>query len=111
MSSKRGGRRSGAGRPKGSRNRYNADMENLLQERMAEIGHEGYDPVVALAEIGLDENNPIEIRLRAHAEVAQYVRTKRMATAVSCVDERTMTRAERRRRIRELSKVLGYRGA
>jgi hypothetical protein len=83
MSSGRGGKREGGGRPKGSRNTYNAAIEKLLEERMGELGCDDYDLVVAMAEITLNEDNPIELRFRAHSEVAQYVRTKCRSMAVS----------------------------
>jgi len=78
---------------------------------MKELGHEDYDPVVAMAEIGLNENNPIEIRFRAHAEVAQYVRTKCRSLAVSqTVTHNTeqLSPEARRRRIKELSDACGF---
>jgi hypothetical protein len=77
MASNLGGKREGAGRPKGSRNKYNCEMEGLLKARMAELGHFDYDPVVCMAEIALDASNPIELRFKAHSEVAQYVRAKK----------------------------------
>ncbi len=111
MSSGRGGKREGAGRPKGSRNTYNVAMEELLQEHMAETGHENYDPVVAMAEIALNEDNPIELRFRAHAEVAQYVRTKCRSLAVSQTvthHAEQLSPEARRRRIKELSEACDH---
>ena len=111
MSSRRGGKREGAGRPKGSRNRYNAEMEKLLQAHMDELGHENYDPVIAMAEIALNEENPIDLRFKAHAEVAQYIRTKCRSLVVT---QSTNNNAEqqpqeaRSHRIKELSKACGY---
>ena len=111
MSFGRGGTREGAGRPKGSRNHYNAAMEKLLQERMDELGHENYDPVIAMAEIALNDDHPIELRFRAHAEVAQYVRTKCRAPAVSQTNTHNPGRLSpgaRKRRIKVLAEACGY---
>lgn len=111
MSSGRGGKREGAGRPKGARNHYNAAVEELLQKRLKELGHENYDPVIAMAEIALNEEHPIELRFKAHAEVAQYVRTKCRSMSVSqTVTHKTeqLSAEARRRRIKELSEACGY---
>lgn len=108
MSSGRGGKREGAGRPKGARNRYNATMEQLLQERLKELGHENYDPVIAMAEIALNEEYPIELRFKAHAEVAQYVRTKCRAAIISHKGNQMteqLSPEARRQKIRKLSQV------
>lgn len=35
-----------------------------------------YDPVVAMSMIAVDHSNPVDLRMKAHAEVAQYVRPK-----------------------------------
>ena len=110
MASGKGGRRRGAGRPKGSRNRHNLAMEQLLQERMVELGHTNYDPVVCLAEIALDQNNSVEIRVKAHAEVAQYLRAKRRAsTSVTSMPSNPLQMSPDAisRRIKELSELLG----
>ena len=111
MFSGRGGKREGAGRPKGSRNSYNVAKEELLQTRMDELGRENYDPVVAKAEIALNEDNPLELRFRAHAEIAQYVRTKCRSLVVpqTVTDNAEQLSPEvRRRRIKELSAACGY---
>ena len=111
MSSGRGGKREGAGRPKGSRNTYNVAMEELLQEHMTEIGREDYDPVVAMAEIALNEENPIELRFRAHAEVAKYVRTKCRSLPASRTispNREQLSPKARKRRMAELSEACGY---
>ena len=102
MSSGRGGKRTGAGRPIGSRNHYNATVAELLQKRVDELGQENYDPVIAMAEIALNDKYPIELRFKAHAEVAQYVRTKcRQPVAQETVSIELSPEA-RRQRIKEL---------
>lgn len=66
-----GGRREGAGRKKGSKNKKTMSMLKLLEEK-----YHDYDPVIAMIEIAQDESNDIDIRLRAHKEVAGYIHPK-----------------------------------
>ncbi len=107
MSSGRGGKRIGAGRPVGSRNHYNATVAELLQTRINELGHENYDPVIAMAEIALNDEYPIELRFKAHAEVAQYVRTKCHQPVAQEIVELRLSPEARRQRIKELARVVG----
>jgi hypothetical protein len=106
MASSLGGKREGAGRPKGSRNAYNREMERLLKDRMKELGHDDYDPVVCMAEIALDTSNPVELRFKAHAEVAQYVRSKKLTADIPETVAITLSTDQRRSRIKELSESL-----
>ena len=79
-----GGRRDGAGRPKGSKNRKTLEVEETLEKL-------GCDPIAGLAFIatndrealGLAEDVPIALRARAYADLAGYVAPKRRATEVS----------------------------
>ena len=107
MSSGRGGKRIGAGRPVGARNHYNAAVAELLQKRVNELGHEDYDPVIAMAEIALNDEYPIKLRFKAHAEVAQYVRTKCRQPATQETVAVQLSPDARRRRIRELTDAVG----
>lgn len=74
----------GAGRRKGSPNRATSDLLSLIQAHVAEkCGVENYHPVTALAEIANTEAHPIEVRTKAHTEVAGYVAAKRKAVEIS----------------------------
>lgn len=110
MASNAGGKRAGAGRPKGARNAVNREMEELLKARMAELGYEDYDPVVCMAEIAQDTSNSIELRFKAHAEVAQYVRAKKRfeepAASEQKVEEKLSPEAKKAR-IQEILTRLG----
>jgi hypothetical protein len=65
-------RTSGQGRPKGALNRRTQAVADLLAEMDC-------DPIAGMARIALDENNPIDLRARMFAELAQYVAPKRRA--------------------------------
>jgi len=64
-----GGRRPGAGRKKGTKNRRTVELEHLLAERFP-----GYDPVVAMAEMANDDSLDDSLRASCHKEVAKYCR-------------------------------------
>ena len=68
------GREKTGGRTKGGVNKKTADLIEAIKAKFP-----NYNPVVAMAEIGNDAKNPIEIRLSAHKEVAQYMFPKRKA--------------------------------
>jgi len=51
-----------------------AELAILLDE--SQPAYAEYDPVVAMSMLAVDHSNPVELRLRAHSEVAQYVRPK-----------------------------------
>lgn len=65
----RGGARAGAGRKKGARNRRTADIEERLQAL-------GCDPIEGMARIALNPKNPVALRGRMFAEIAQFVAPK-----------------------------------
>ena len=65
-------RTSGQGRPKGALNKRTQAVADLLAEMDC-------DPIVGMAMIALDAHNPIELRARMYAELAQYVAPKRRA--------------------------------
>lgn len=71
MQTEHGGKRLGAGRPKGSRNK----RSEMLIERM-EKKFPNWCPVEQLIEIARDENNPIEVRAKCAERVASYVYAK-----------------------------------
>lgn len=67
-----GGKREGAGRPKGSANKRTLEVA----ERLAKMR---CDPIVGMARIAMSRKNPIELRGRMFAELAQYIAPKRRA--------------------------------
>lgn len=68
----------GSGRKKGTPNRDNV----AIRERIAKK-YRGYDPILAMATIANDAKMPVEIRLSAHKEIAQYLEPKRKAVEIS----------------------------
>lgn len=72
------GRKTG-GRVRGTPNRRTQDIQSLL----ALIG---CDPIEGMARIAMDAQNPIEIRARMYAELAQYIAPKRKAVQVNAGD-------------------------
>jgi len=63
------------GRTRGTPNRRTQDVQALL----ARIG---CDPIEGMASIAMDRQNPVEIRARMYAELAQYIAPKRKAIQV-----------------------------
>ena len=72
------GRKTG-GRLRGTPNRRTMDIQALLT-RM------GCDPIEGMAKIAMDCTNPVEIRARMYAELAQHVAPKRKAVQVDAGD-------------------------
>lgn len=70
----RGGKREGAGRPKGAVAKDTASLIAAMQEKYPD-----YDPVMAMIEIANDPEVDNALRLTASKEVAQYVYPKRKA--------------------------------
>jgi hypothetical protein len=71
----RGGSQPGerrGGRKPGTPNKRTAD----IAAKMAALG---CDPHTAMARIGMNPKNPVEVRLRAFIELAQYIAPKRKA--------------------------------
>jgi hypothetical protein len=65
-------RTSGQGRPKGALNKRTlAIIEKLATERC--------DPIVGMARLAMNTKNPVELRARMFAELAQYIAPKRKA--------------------------------
>ena len=56
------------------------DLLNKIREHPL-VGDE-YDPVVAMAAIANDPSTPLPLRLKAHSEVAQYLRPKLKAVEI-----------------------------
>lgn len=81
MTFKKGDKRpEGAGRRKGVPNRNKAELAERVKAKIQErFGIEDYDPVTAMAEIANDPEADVALRMRAHAEVAQYLAPKRRA--------------------------------
>lgn len=65
-------RTSGQGRPKGSLNKATVD----IAEKLAKLR---CDPLIGMARIAMNRKNPLELRGRMFAELAQYVAPKRRA--------------------------------
>lgn len=70
--SENGGKRPGAGRPKGSKNKRSLE----IQERLDELG---VDPIEGMAVIAMDPTTSPELKLSCYKELAQYVAPKRKA--------------------------------
>lgn len=88
----RGGRRPGAGRPKGSLGRRTIDAA----ERLAALR---CDPLEGMARIAEDASCPLEIRARMYAELAGYVYAKRRAVEVAGTIEQVGVRLDDARAI------------
>ncbi len=71
----RGGKREGAGRPKGSPNVRTVEVQAKLEEL-------GCDPIEGMAKIAMDESNSIELRASMFKELAMYIAPKRKMTEV-----------------------------
>lgn len=68
----RGGKRPGAGRPKGSPNKATLEIE----QRLADLE---CDPIKGMATIAANAEASLELRGRMFAELAQYLYPKRKA--------------------------------
>lgn len=62
-----GGKREGAGRPKGSRNKRTIAVLDKLESVSPE-----YCPIVELARIALDPETPLQVRVDCHKTIASY---------------------------------------
>lgn len=62
----------------GLRQKHPDKSEQEIAELLDSIqpAYEEYDPVIAMSLIAVDHSNPVDLRLRAHSEVAQYTRPK-----------------------------------
>lgn len=65
-------RTSGQGRPKGSPNRQTVE----IADKLAKLG---CDPLTGMAKIAMNAKNPMDLRARMYAELAQYIAPKRKA--------------------------------
>ena len=65
-------RTSGQGRPRGALNKRTRDVIDKLSALRC-------DPIAGMARIALDKKNPVELRAKMFAELAQYVAPKRKA--------------------------------
>lgn len=73
----RGGKRNGAGRKPGSKDR---DTREIL-ERIQALGCD--DPLIGMAKIAKNKKCSIALRLKAYTELAGYVYSKRKAIELS----------------------------
>ena len=79
-----GGKREGAGRPKGSRNRRSTDIQARLDEL-------GIDPIEGMAliaanrtdELGIKDDVPLNLRAQMYKELAPYVAYRLKAVEMS----------------------------
>ncbi len=79
-----GGKREGAGRPKGSRNRHSTDIQARLDKL-------GIDPIEGMAliaanrtnELGIEEDVPLNLRAQMYKELAPYVAYRLKAVEMS----------------------------
>jgi hypothetical protein len=62
----------GPGRPKGSKTKQQLAVEAKLEEL-------GCDPITAMATLAIDPTTPLELRIKLHCELAQYVAPRRKA--------------------------------
>jgi hypothetical protein len=62
----------GPGRPKGSKTKQQLAVEAKLEEL-------GCDPITAMATLAIDPATPLELRIKLHCELAQYVAPRRKA--------------------------------
>lgn len=62
----------------GLREKHPDKSEQEIAELLDSVqpAYQEYDPVIAMSLIAVDHANPVDLRLRAHAEVAQYTRPK-----------------------------------
>ena len=79
-----GGKRPGAGRPVGSKNKRTQEIQDRLDDL-------GVDPIEGLAMIVKDPNNSSELKFQCLKELAQYVAPKRKAVDVNQVSTGEMT--------------------
>ena len=74
------------GRQKGTLNKRNQELTELIQSKFPD-----YNPVLAMAEIANNEDVSPEMRFQAHKEVAQYFECKRRAIEMTVdLDESVM---------------------
>ena len=71
METQHGGKRSGAGRPIGSRNKRSEMLIDKMEKRFP-----NWCPIEQMAQIAQDENQPIEIRAKCADRVAAYMYAK-----------------------------------
>ena len=72
------------GRSKGTPNRRTREITELLDALDCE-------PVAGMAAIAMDERNPVELRGRMYAELANYVHAKKRATEIKADDGNRVT--------------------
>jgi hypothetical protein len=75
----RNGVKTGGGSRKGRPNRINVDVAAKLAALKC-------DPLSGMAKIAMNIKNPLEIRAKMYAELAQYVAPKRKATEHSVAE-------------------------
>lgn len=79
-----GGRRPGAGRKAGSRNKRRADRDAAIKEYCEE---RAYDPLKAMVDLACDADQPLALRVLLHRELAQYLYAKLARLQISGDEE------------------------
>lgn len=72
------------GRIKGTPNKRTVEIVELLEALDCE-------PVAGMASIAMDQRNPVELRGRMFAELANYVHAKKRATEIKADDGKRVT--------------------
>ena len=73
-------------RPAGVPNKNKQALIKLLQSR-----YPGYHPVMEMADIANDKDNPVELRANMHKEIAMYVEPKRKSVEITDGDGGALT--------------------
>ncbi len=87
---------------------WDDELAKRLVKAGEALGVDKYDPVVAMAEMAMDDDVDDRIRFNCHKEVAKYVRLKRQLepTIINQQNNYILPPAQRRRRIGELQEAL-----
>jgi hypothetical protein len=97
--SKRGGKRPGAGRKKGARDKRTVDLEEAAQQAASKYKTD--DPIELMRLMSLDPEMPVQIRLDAANKVAPYLKGKQAAIDQSKGERDPHTDFLRRRAAKE----------
>jgi len=91
---------------------WDDDLAKRLKEMGRRYGVDDYDPVVALAEMALQDDLDDHLKFKCHQEVAKFVRLKRQIEPVVKIEQNTynLPPEQRRERIKELTLRLNKDG-
>lgn len=78
-----GGKRPGAGRPKGALNKDRDELMALVKQAVKAVYNLDYDPVISMALRANDPKISETVRQRADEEVASYTHSKRKAIEIT----------------------------